>query len=48
MLKLVVIRHAESEWNPVGRYQGLLNPDLTDRGRNQAKLLGEALKKEGI
>ncbi len=48
MLKLVVLRHAESEWNPVGRYQGLLDPDLTDRGRRQAELLGEALKEEGI
>ncbi len=48
MLKLVVLRHAESEWNPVGRYQGLLDPDLTDRGRRQAELLGEALREEGI
>jgi probable phosphoglycerate mutase len=44
MLKLIIIRHAESEWNPVGRYQGLLDPDLTERGRRQAELLGKELK----
>jgi len=45
MLKLLVIRHAESEWNP---NQGLLDPDLTERGREQARRLAEALKGEGI
>ncbi|NPA32076.1 MAG: histidine phosphatase family protein [Aquificae bacterium] len=48
MLKLFVIRHAESEWNPVGRYQGLLDPDLSERGVKQAELLAKALKGEGI
>ena len=48
MLKLIVIRHAESEWNPIGRYQGLLDPDLTERGVQQAKRLAEALKGENI
>ncbi len=48
MLKLIVIRHAESEWNPIGRYQGLLDPDLTERGIQQAKKLAKALKGENI
>ena len=48
MLKLIVTRHAESEWNSVGRYQGLLDPDLTERGREQAKRLAEVLKNERI
>ena len=48
MLKLIVIRHAESEWNPIGRYQGLLDPDLTERGVEQARRLAEALKGENI
>ncbi len=48
MLKIILIRHAESEWNPVGRYQGLLDPDLTERGRAQADLLGRELKKHSI
>jgi probable phosphoglycerate mutase len=45
---LFVIRHAESQWNPIGRYQGLLNPDLSERGEKQAKLLAEELKNKGI
>ncbi len=45
MLKLVVIRHAESEWNLEGRYQGLLDPPLSKRGRNQALLLAKEIGK---
>ena len=45
---LFVIRHAESQWNPIGRYQGLLNPDLSERGEKQAKILAEELKNRGI
>ena len=45
---LYVIRHAESQWNPIGRYQGLLNPDLSERGEKQAKILAEELKNKGI
>ncbi len=48
MLKLILVRHAESEWNPIGRYQGLLDPDLTERGTKQAKALAEELKKTKI
>jgi len=45
---LFVIRHAESQWNPIGRYQGLLDPDLSERGEKQAKVLAEELKNKGI
>jgi len=45
-VKLIIVRHAESEWNPVGRYQGLLDPDLTERGIKQAEALAEAIAKE--
>ncbi len=48
MLKLIIVRHAESEWNPVGRYQGLLDPELSERGKKQAEVLSEELKKENI
>ncbi|WP_448587372.1 phosphoserine phosphatase PspA [Thermocrinis sp.] len=48
MVRLFLVRHAESEWNPIGRYQGLLDPELSERGKVQAKLLGEAFKKEKI
>ncbi len=45
---LYVIRHAESQWNPIGRYQGLLNPDLSERGQKQAEILAQELKNRGI
>ncbi len=48
MLKLIIVRHAESQWNPLGRYQGLLDPELTDRGRSQAEALAHELRREGI
>ncbi|MFN3598114.1 MAG: phosphoserine phosphatase PspA [Aquificaceae bacterium] len=44
MVKLYLVRHAESQWNPIGRYQGLLDPELSERGKKQAKLLGKHFK----
>ncbi|MFN7065448.1 MAG: phosphoserine phosphatase PspA [Aquificaceae bacterium] len=44
MVKLYIIRHAESQWNPIGRYQGWLDPDLSERGKEQASLLREHFK----
>ncbi|WP_448583859.1 phosphoserine phosphatase PspA [Thermocrinis sp.] len=46
MVRLFLVRHAESEWNPIGRYQGLLDPELSERGKIQAQLLAKALEKE--
>jgi len=34
--QLLVVRHGESEWNAVGRWQGQEDPPLTDLGRDQA------------
>lgn len=34
--RILVVRHGESEWNAVGRWQGWANPPLSDRGREQA------------
>ncbi len=34
-----LIRHAESEWNAVGRWQGQRDPALSERGREQAQRL---------
>lgn len=44
MVKLYIIRHGESVWNPIGRYQGLLDPELSERGKKQVKKLGEYFK----
>lgn len=37
MAKLLLVRHGESEWNAIGRWQGQLNSSLTDLGRRQAR-----------
>ncbi len=36
MTKVLLIRHGQSEWNAVGRWQGQADPALTDLGRHQA------------
>lgn len=45
MVRIIFVRHAESLWNPIGRYQGRLDPELSSKGHKQAQLIGEALKK---
>lgn len=45
MVRIILVRHAESLWNPIGRYQGRLDPELSQKGHKQAQLIGEALKK---
>ena len=44
MSKLILVRHGETNWNVEGRYQGQENTDLSPRGLEQGKLVGEALK----
>jgi probable phosphoglycerate mutase len=43
-----LIRHAESAWNALGRWQGHADPGLSTRGRAQAAALARALSREGI
>ena len=35
MKKLIFVRHAESQWNPLGRYQGRIDTDLSPAGGEQ-------------
>jgi len=37
MTRILLIRHGESEWNALGRWQGQADPPLTELGRRQAK-----------
>lgn len=46
--RLILVRHGETDWNLEGRYQGQADPPLNERGREQAKLLAERLRGEGI
>lgn len=34
---MILVRHGLSEWNTLGRLQGVSDPPLTDRGRDQAR-----------
>ena len=45
---LLLIRHAESSWNALGRWQGHGDPPLSDRGRAQAHALARELASETI
>jgi broad specificity phosphatase PhoE len=46
--ELVLARHAESIWNVERRWQGQLDPPLSERGREQARALGRELAREGV
>ena len=41
MMRLILVRHGQTEWNADGRYQGQSNVALSDTGRKQAKFLAE-------
>ncbi len=43
-LRLILIRHGSSTWNDERRIQGQLDPPLSERGREQARRLGERLR----
>jgi len=43
-MRLLLVRHGESVWNEVRRFQGATDVALSDRGRGQARALGRALR----
>lgn len=47
MIKLVMIRHGESEWNRLNLFTGWKDVDLSDKGREEAAEGGRILKTEG-
>ncbi|MRT92516.1 2,3-diphosphoglycerate-dependent phosphoglycerate mutase [Ancylomarina sp. 16SWW S1-10-2] len=46
-MKLVLLRHGESQWNKENRFTGWTDVDLTKNGIQEAKNAGQLLKKEG-
>jgi 2,3-bisphosphoglycerate-dependent phosphoglycerate mutase len=44
---LILVRHGQSEWNLKNLFTGWRDPDLTVKGREEAKLAGQGLKKAG-
>ena len=47
MMKLVVVRHGESEWNKKNLFTGWADVELSEKGVEEAKLGGRMLKEEG-
>jgi probable phosphoglycerate mutase len=43
-LRLLLVRHGETEWNRVARFQGGIDVPLNENGRQQAQLAAEFLK----
>ncbi len=43
-LRLLLVRHGETEWNRVSRFQGGIDVPLNDNGRSQAQQAAEFLK----
>ena len=47
-MKLVLVRHGESEWNKLNLFTGWTDVDLSEKGHEEAKLAGKLLKEEGF
>lgn len=47
MFKLVLLRHGESTWNRENRFTGWTDVDLSDKGIEEARKAGQALKQGG-
>ena len=41
---ILLIRHGETEWNSLGKWQGQQDSPLTNQGMSQAAALGQRLK----
>lgn len=48
MHTLVLLRHGESTWNKENRFTGWTDVDLTEKGREEAKVAGQLLKAGGF
>ncbi|OBQ40211.1 MAG: phosphoglycerate mutase [Anabaena sp. CRKS33] len=47
-VRLLLVRHGETEWNRQGKFQGQIDIPLNDNGRNQATKAAEFLKDVNI
>ncbi len=43
-MRLILVRHGESEWNAAGKVQGQADPGLSPAGRDQARLLAPLVR----
>lgn len=47
-MRLVIIRHGESDWNKLNLFTGWSDVDLSPEGKKEGRLAGKALKEEEI
>ena len=47
-MEIVLVRHGETDWNRIGRWQGHADPPLNELGRRQAAELAEQLVGDSI
>ncbi len=47
-MRIVLVRHGETDWNRLGRIQGISDGELNETGRRQAEALAQALKNERV
>ena len=47
-MKLVLLRHGESQWNLENKFTGWTDVQLTAKGEEEAKIAGELLSAENI
>ena len=47
-MKLILIRHGQSQWNLENRFTGWTDVDLSDKGRQEAAEAGRRLLDAGI
>lgn len=48
MHKLILVRHGESVWNKENRFTGWADPDLSEKGEDEARHAGRMIKSAGI
>jgi len=47
-MRLVLLRHGESEWNRLNLFTGWTDVELSEKGRTEAASAGELMKAEGL
>ena len=48
MIKLVLVRHGQSEWNLENKFTGWTDVSLSPKGIEEAKEAGRVLKEKGF